>query len=180
MATTLVSDAVSSRALDDSIPGVRSNLIELRQQPGPIGTLAFRMPLRSRTQLEVSASVAHSVVRGNDGLESWDVANVTVGNFVIGFGYLYRSVVAVRAGVGFTRLFAEERALFNKGNSVKPLLEGGLSSSVGVAGVPIDLDLRLQSHSYGTAALRDSGGSDGNVFRAVLQVGTTLWKAGNE
>jgi hypothetical protein len=180
MATTLIDDAVSSRALDDSIPGVRSNSIQLKQKPGPIGTVALRVPLRATTQLEVSASAARSLVRGDDELESWDVANVTIGNFVIGFGYLYRNTVAMHAGVGLTRLFAEERALFSKGNSIKPLVEAGLSSSLGVAGVPIDLDLRVQSHSYGTAALRDSGGADGSVMRGVLQIGTTLWKAGSK
>jgi hypothetical protein len=176
-ATTLVKDAVSSAALDDSIPGNRSNEITIRQRPGPIGTLALRLPLRSATQLEVNASLAHSTVRGDDGFGSWDVAPVTVGNFLLGFGYLYRNAVALRAGVGMTKLFAEERGLFSKGNSIKPLLEGGASTAINL-GRPIDIDVRLQSHSFTTATLRDNGGSGGNVLRAVVQIGTTLWQGG--
>lgn len=177
-ATNLVTDAVSSRALDDSIPGLRSNEITLRQKPGPLASLAVRVPLRGYTQLEASASAGRSMVRGNDGREEWDVAPVTVGNFVVGVGYLYRRTVMFRAGVGLTRLFAEERALFSKGNSLKPVLEGGLSGGRDVMGRRIELDLRAQTHSYGTATLRDNGGSDGNVARVVLQIGTTLWQAG--
>lgn len=178
LATPLVKDDVSSRAVDDSIPGLRSNRITIKQQPGPIGTIALRVPLRVRTQLEISGSVAHSTVRGDDGRQAWDVMPVTVANIVMGFGYNWRDFVALRLGVGLTRLFAEERGLFSRGNSVKPLLEGGLSTAFAAGGRPIDIDVRLQTHTFGTATLRDNGGADGNVTRAIVQIGTTLWKAG--
>lgn len=178
-ATDLVTDEVSSRAVDDSIPGRRSDGISIRQKPGPIGTLAVRFPLRPSTQLELNASAARSVVRGDDGLSEWDVANATVGNFVVGFGYLYRGAVAIRAGVGLTRLFAEERGVFSRGNGVKPLLEGGIASGIMIGGRPIELDVRAQTHSFGTATLRDNGGENGNVTRVIVQLGTTLWKAGS-
>lgn len=180
LATPLVKDEVSSRALDDSIPGIRSQLVTVKQQPGPVGTLAVRLPLRARTQLEVNASVGHSNVQGDDGRQSWDVMPVTIGSFVLGFGYNFRQLAALRAGVGLTKLFAEDRALFSRGNSLKPLIEGGISTAFALAGRPIDLDVRLQTHTFGTATLRDNSGSDGNVTRAIVQIGTTLWKAGNE
>jgi hypothetical protein len=178
-ATNLVSDEVSSRAVDDSIPGDRSDGVAIRQKPGPIGTLAVRFPLRTSTQLEVNASAARSMVQGDDGLEQWDVANATIANFVVGFGYLYRRAIAIRAGVGLTKIFAEERGVFSRGNGVKPLLEGGIASGIMVGGRPIELDVRAQTHSFGTATLRDNGGANGNVTRVVVQLGTTLWKAGN-
>jgi hypothetical protein len=177
-ATPLVTDAVSSRAVDDSIPGERSNEVTIKQQPGPIGTIALRMPLRSTTQLEINASVARSKVRGDDGLGEWDVANATVGNVVFGVGYQYRRIIALRAGVGITKLFVAERGLFTKGNSLKPLLEGGVSTGVIFAGRPFELDLRIQGHSYSTTTLLDDGGTGGNVARAVFQIGTNLWQAG--
>ncbi|MGQ0563427.1 MAG: hypothetical protein ACT443_16340 [Gemmatimonadota bacterium] len=179
MATTLVSDAVSSRALDDSIPGRRSHRISLRQQPGPIGTLALRVPLRPTTQLELSAAAGRSLVRGDDGLTTWDFTNATVANLILGFGYIYRQRIGLHAGVGMTKLFAEERGLFSRGNSVKPLLELGISTGVRL-GVPVQLDLRIQTHSYGTATLRDDSGADGNVARIVFQVGTVLGKGASE
>lgn len=178
-ATNLVTDEVSSRAVDDSIPGRRSDEVAIRQKPGPIGTIAVRFPLRATTQLEVNASAARSLVRGDDGRAQWDVTNATVGNFVVGFGYLYRGAVAIRAGVGITKLFAEERGVFSRGNGMKPLLEGGIAGGIMVGGRPIELDVRAQTHSFGTATLRDNGGENGNVTRVVVQLGTTLWKAGN-
>lgn len=178
IASPLVTDAVSSRAVNDSIPGDRSNEVTIKQQPGPIGTIAVRMPLRTTTQLEVNASVARSKVRGTDGLGEWDVANATVGNVVFGVGYLYRRRLALRAGVGITKLFAEERGLFTKGNSIKPLLEGGVSSGLNLAGRPFEIDVRIQAHSFSTTTLLDDGGSGGNVGRAVIQVGTNIWQAG--
>jgi hypothetical protein len=175
VSTPLVKDEVSSAALDDSIPGVRSDKVTIKQNPGPIGTLALRLPLRSNTQLELNASAGYSGVQGDDGFESWDVTSATVGNVVLGFGYLYRNTVVLRAGVGVTKLFADEQGLFTKGNSIKPLLEGGVSTAARVGSRSLDLDLRVQSHSFSTATLRDNGGSGGNVMRAVLQIGTTVW-----
>lgn len=178
-ATSLVEDEISSRALDDSIPGNRSDGLSITQKPGPIGTVALRLPMRPGTQLEFNASVARSAVRGDDGNEEWDVTTATVGNFVIGFGYLYRNFVALRGGVGLTKLFAAERGIFSEGNSLRPLFEGGVAGGIMVGGRPIELDIRAQTHSFGTATLRDNGGENGNVMRVVVQVGTTLWKAGN-
>ena len=179
-ATSLVNDEVSSGALDDSIPGLRSDGITITQKPGPIGTLAVRLPMRRSTQLEVNASVGRSTIQGDDGRGQWDVAPATVGNFVVGFGYLYRNAVALRAGFGLTKLFVEERGMFARGNSLKPLLEAGAASGVSVGGLPIELDVRVQTHSFGTATLRDNGGENGNVLRAIIQIGTTLWQAGGE
>lgn len=178
-ATSLVQDEVSSRAVDDSIPGTRSDGVTIRQKPGPIGTLAVRLPMRASTQVEVNASAARSMVQGDDGLGKWDVAPATVANFVVGFGFSYRRVVAVRAGVGLTKLFVEERGMFSRGNSLRPLLEAGVASGVMVGGRPIELDVRAQTHSFATATLRDNGAGAGNVMRLVIQLGTTLWMAGD-
>jgi hypothetical protein len=175
MATPLVNDAVSSRALDDSIPGLRSNEITIAQKPGPIGTIALRVPLRGATHLEVAASAGSSTLRGDDGRQSWDVDKALIGNFTLGFGYLYHQKIGVHAGVGVTKIFVEDTGLFSKGNSMRPVLEAGISSGVNVGGRSVDLDFRAQTHSFGTATLRDNGGSDGNVLRFMLQLGTTLW-----
>jgi len=178
VSTPLVKDAVSSAGLDDSIPGQRSHDIRLQQKLGPIATLAIRFPMRAHSNLELSGSVGRSTVHGDDGIQSWDAMPVTVGNFVVGFGYLYRNIIVLHGGVGLTKLFAEERGLFSKGNSIKPVLEAGASSSVHMGTRPIELQAMVQSHSFGTTTLRDNGGSDGNVMRAIVQIGTTLWQAG--
>ena len=180
IATPLVKDEVATSTVDDSIPVARSHGITVQQQPAPIATLALRLPVRAGTQLEVSAAAAHSAVQGDDGIATWQAPSATVGNLTIGLGYLYRHVVALRGGVGFTKLFAAQRALFAKGNSIRPLIEAGASTGVSVAGHVIELDARVQSHSFGTGTLRDNGASDGNVLRAVLQIGTTLWQAGGK
>lgn len=175
-ATPLVRDAVGSTALDDSIPGTRSDEITLQQKISPIGTLAVVFPLRSKAQIELNASIARSRISGDDGLQQWDAANATVANTMVSLGYLYRGFAVLHAGVGLTRIYAEERGLFSKGNSIKPILEAGVATSFNMAGRPIELNGRVQSHSFGTATLRDNGGSDGGVLRFVLQLGTVLWQ----
>lgn len=174
--TPLVKDGVSSLAVDTAIPGARSQGITLRQQLAPIGTLAVRFPVKPKAQLELSVSVARAQVEGDDGLVTWDVASATIANVAFGFGYLYRKSVTLHGGVGATRIFTAERGIFARGNSIKPLLEVGAATSIPLGGRALDFDARVQSHSFGTATLRDNGGSDGTVLRAIVQVGTTLWR----
>ena len=177
-ATPLIKDLVSSQAVDDSIPGTRAQEITLQQKLAPIATIAVRFPMRAKTLLELNASVARTKVRGQDEYQTWDAATTTVANLVLGFAYLYRNAIGVHAGVGMTRLFADETGVFTTGNSIKPVIEGGLSGGFRAGGRPIEIDARVQSHSFGTTTLRDNGGSDGNVLRAILQIGTTLWEGG--
>lgn len=178
-ATPLAKDAVSSVGLDDAIPGERSNEIKLQQKPGPIATLAAHFPMRANTSIELSTSVGRSAIRGDDGLASWDAMTATIGNAIVGFGFWYRRAILLHGGVGLTKIFAEERGLFAKGNAIKPIIDLGASRAVMMGSRPIELDFRMQSHSFGTATLRDNGGSDGNVVRATVQIGTTLWQGGH-
>jgi hypothetical protein len=172
-ATPLVKDAVSSAALDQAIPGQRSHNVNVREGIGPIGTVAVRLPLRGTMHLELSGSAAQTKIRGDDGLQTWDVANATVGDLVFSVGGWYRGTIAWRGGIGATRLFTAQRGVFSKGNGIRPLLEAGIGAQLAKR---FELSARVQTHSFGTTTLRDNGGSDGNVLRGIIQVGTTLWQ----
>ena len=156
----------------------RARTVTLQQRPALMGTLALRLPLASGKQVELSGSVARSMVRARDDFAQWDVAPATIGNAVVGIGYLYRHSLALRAGVGATRLFAAESSVFAGGTGIRPLLEAGASGGIAAGRHPIEIDVRLQLHTFGTATLQDNGGSDGSVMRAIIQVGTTLWQTG--
>lgn len=173
--TPLVSDDVSTRAVDDSIPGGRSDRVTLQAGIAPVGSIAVRMPLRTQTQVELSGSVARGTIKGDDSLETWDFGAGTFGTLQIGVGYLWRNLVALRGGVGATKLFTDARGVFTSGNSISPMLEAGASTGFGIGGRVLEFDVRVQSHSFGTATLRENGGSDGNVMRVVAQVGTNVF-----
>jgi hypothetical protein len=173
-ATPLVKDEVSSFAVDSAIAGRRSQGITVQQQIGPIGTIALHLAMRGRTEIEVNGSVARSAIQGDDRLQTWDAGNVTIANAVIGIGYRYRRIATIHASVGGTKLIADDQGMFSRGNSIRPVIELGLSRNIG----PVDLDIRAQSHGFGTATLRDNGSSDGNVTRLIAQIGTTVWKRG--
>ncbi|MGQ0813091.1 MAG: hypothetical protein ACT4O1_01330 [Gemmatimonadota bacterium] len=172
-ATPLVVDEVSHISVDTAFPAQRSNRITMRQAPGPIGTVAVRLPVRANAEVEVNASVGRSMVRGDDGLTTWDFTNAVVANGVVSLGYLYRRAIVLHLGFGVTKLLTEERGMFSDGNSIEALLEAGLSRAFVVSGREFDLDLRVQTHGYDAHAV--SAGA-GNVTRAILQAGTTLWK----
>jgi hypothetical protein len=176
-ATPLIKDEGASATVHDSIPGI-SKGITVQQKIAPIATLAVRLPMRSRTSLEISASAARSPIQGDDGKTTWTVATATIGNALFGFGYAFRPYLTLHGGVGVTKLFAPQTGLFTSGNSFKPLFELGAATPLNFGGRAFQIDARAQSHSFGTTTLRDNGASDGNVLRAVLQIGTTLWQGG--
>jgi hypothetical protein len=175
-ATPLIKDAVSSRAVNDSIPGPRSSGIQLQQKIAPVATVALHLPTRGKSDIEVSAAVAHSMLEGDDGMEKWDVAGVTTGNLVVSLGYRSSQLITLHAGVGVTKLFAKQTALFTSGNSIKPLAEFGVSAGKRIANRELHLDARVQTHAFGTATMRDNNLSDGSVLRGIVQVGTTVWQ----
>jgi hypothetical protein len=172
----LVEDAVRSRAVRDSIDAEQSDRITVRQQIAPAIALAALLPLRDRTALEVTAGFATSALRGEDDFETWDVATVSLVNALIGISFAYRPSIIAHGGVGFTQLFGGDEGMFAKGNSIKPLIEAGLS-----ADMPfyrgLQLDVRGQTHRFATASLRDEDAEEGSVFRVLVSGSFTLGRS---
>lgn len=173
-ATPLIKDEVSSFAVDSAIGGRRSQGITVQQKISPIATLALVVPMRVRTLIEINGSVSRAKLTGDDHLQTWDAGTLTIVNAMIGFGYVYKNLVTLHGGVGFTRLFTDDVGLFAKGNGIRPMAEAGASTAF-KAGIPLELDVRAQSHGFDTATLRDNGGSGGQVNRLVVQIGTKVW-----
>lgn len=172
----LVEDRVRSRAVADSIDADQSTQLSVRQQIAPTIALAVLLPLRGRTELEGSVSFATSSLQGEDDFGSWDVGNVAVANAVIGVAYAYRPRILLHGGAGMTRLFAEDEGLFSKGNNIRPLVEAGVSW-VTPMNSGLQLDARVQTHTFATAALRDEDAEEGSVFRLAITGSYTLGRS---
>ena len=163
----LVEDAVRSRAVADSIQADIATSITARQGIAPAIALAALVPLRGRTDLEVTVGFATSKLTGKDDFESWDVATVGVANALFGIAFAYRPSLLVHGGVGITKLFASEEGMFAKGNGIRPLVEAGLS--YGFSSYPaFRIDARAQTHTYATTSLRDEDAAEGSVFRILV------------
>jgi hypothetical protein len=175
--TPLVEDEVRSRAVADSIDADQSATVTVRQQIAPAIAIAALLPLRDRTELELSAGFASSTLRGQDDFESWDVATVSMANVLIGISYAYRPTIIAHGGAGFTRLFGDGDGMFAKGNSIKPLVEAG-ASVVLPFNPAFQVDARLQTHRFATATLRDEDAEEGSVFRLLLTGSYTLGRTG--
>jgi hypothetical protein len=169
--TPLVKNAVSNAP-----PGDQSGDIQLKTSLAPLISAALRFPMKPGTHVEVNAGMAATSLTGDDGADSWSAGNVIIGNLSADIGYTSRSLILF-GGVGLTKLWSHEATLFNRGNSMKPLLEVGAATSTALGGRPFEIGARVQTHSFNTASLTENGASSGNVMRAILQVGTTLRRA---
>ena len=172
----LVDDKVRSRAVADSIDVDASETVTVRQQIAPAIAVAALLPLRERTELEISAGFATSAAKGEDDFESWDVATVSVANLLLGLSYAYRPTINAHGGVGFTRLYGGGDGMFAEGNSIKPLVEVG-ASVVMPFNPAVQIDARLQTHRFATQSLRDEDAEEGSVFRVLLTGSYTIGRS---
>jgi hypothetical protein len=165
--TPLVEDAVRSRAVADSIDAEQATRITVRQGLAPAIAVSALLPLRDKAEVEISAGLASSKLRGEDDFESWDVATVTVANAVFGISYAFYPSLLLHGGVGITKLFTSDEGMFTKGNTIRPLVETGLSYTL-PSRPALQIDARLQTHTFATTSLRDEDAEEGSVFRVVL------------
>jgi hypothetical protein len=171
--TPLVEDMVRSPAVADSIGADASETVVVRQQIAPAIAIAALLPLRARTDLEISAGLAASSAKGEDDFGSWDVADVAVVNVLVGIAYAYRPNIIAHGGVGLTRLLGGSDGMFAEGNGMKPLIEAGASIILPFNSA-FQLDARFQAHRFATESLRAAGATDGNVFRMLLSASYTI------
>jgi hypothetical protein len=163
----LVEDAVRSRAVADSIDADQATSITVRQGFAPAVAVAALLPLRTKAEIEISAGFATSKATGEDDFESWDVASVLVANVVFGIGYQWKPSLALHGGVGMTKLFAGGEGMFAEGNSIRPLVEAGLSYAV-PSRPALEIDARMQTHTFATTSLRNEDAEQGSVIRILL------------
>jgi hypothetical protein len=171
ISSALARDELGSRPVSDSIPG-QSESFSIKQELAPAVGVAVLIPLRERTELEISLGVATSSLQSSNDFESWDAGDVTVVNALVGVAYAYRPTVIAHGGVGLTKLFGDQQ-LLDAGNGFRPLLEAGLS--VGAPFHPaLQLDARAQLHRFNTTALQNEGATDGTVLRLLVGAAYTL------
>ena len=160
--SSLAEDELASSAVSDSIPG-QSESLSLTQRIAPSATVAWLLPLRERTELEVSLGFATSGLRGEDDAGSWDLGTISLANALVGIAYAYRPAVIAHGAIGITTLFGDQ-TLLEEGNGIRPLLEAGLSFVMPFHPA-LQLDARVQTHRFNTTALQNEGAADGSVFR---------------
>lgn len=167
----LIEDELTSRAITDSMPG-QSERLTVQPRVAPAITLAALLPLRERAELELSAGVATSSLRGADDFTEWDLGTFALLHALVGVAYTLRPALIAHGGIGLTRLFGDQ-AFMEEGNGIRPLLEGGLSFVMPFHH-PLQLDARVQTHRFTTTALQNEGASEGTVLRMVFSGSYTM------
>lgn len=145
--------------------------VKLSLAPTPLLSLSLLMPLRERMTLEVGGTYGLGKLVASDAVSDWDVQNAGLVSAVVDVRYQYSDVIDFLAGLGGTKFFSESKGVFSEGSSVMPLIEVGAGARRGFGPVILSLDARLQTHTFGTPALRRDGGSNGNVVRGSVQLG---------
>jgi hypothetical protein len=163
--SSLVEDELGSSGVTDSIPG-QSDRVSVRQQPAPTLVAAALVPLRERTALEISAGFAASSLRGEDDESDWDMGGVSVATALLGISHGFTEKIQGHGAIGLTRLFGDQ-SLLNEGNSVRPVLEAGVSLMTPLHPA-LRLDARVQAHRFNSTALQNEGATDGTVLRWVI------------
>ena len=169
--TTLVHAEAASPALERALGNIITEATDLELRPAPVASVLLVLDLAPRTALEGSASAGLSKLRAANSESSWPGQTLTLAALGLGVRYHYHPSISINGGVGVTRFFSDSRGIFSQGGSANPLLEAGLRYRLPIKSAPLHLAARVQTHRFGTPALRREGASDGNATRFLLQLG---------
>ena len=169
--TALVKDEGATRGLGNALGANVLGPTELKLVPAPAASALMVSSIGKRTQLEVSGMFALSKLRASNQGGDWDVQDVSVATITVGGRYQRWSNVALSVGAGATHFFTDDRGIFSEGNGLMPLVELGALARIPAGTLPLHATVRLQSHTFGTPALRREASSEGKPVRLLVQVG---------
>ena len=169
--TTLAQDQGAEAPLITQFPAEYQGPVKLKLAPAPLASVALLKDISTRASIELAGTIALSKLKAQSRDAEWDVQDVSVAALTVGIRYQYWRQLALHGGIGVTRFFSESTGIFREGNRGLPMLEVGASSRLFAGALPIRLGARLQTHTFGTPALRSARGSDGRVARLLLQAG---------
>ena len=143
----------------------------VRVGTAPLVAVVARQPLSEWDALELSAGATFGRLESEYANGWQDVEGLTVLHAAGSWRYVIAEHLAVRAGVGVIRYGATEARVLRDDDKLRPLLEAGAETRVGVAGVRLAIAAFAQAHNFGNVAIREMGGTDGSVVRGGLTVG---------
>ena len=147
--------------------------ITVKQQPAPVISAGVSYPLRAQLMAELSGSYAWSALRGEDDLGEWDAADLSLINVIMGVRYRRWPTFSIDGGVGFTKLMGSSTGMFSKGNGLRPVFEAGITADM-PGRIPMQIIARAQTHMFTTGTLHDESADQGQVWRGLVQLGTTF------
>lgn len=167
--TTLVRDDGASATLQ-RVLGSSTRVTSLRLAPAPMASVLVTTEMGVKTTLEAGLSAGYSQLRASNGTQEWNAQGTTTAGLSVGLRYRYWPRVSFTGGVGVTRFFSAKRGIFSEGSSLNPLAEAGTVIELPVP-APLHVAARVQTHTFGTPALRREGATDGKPLRFLLQLG---------
>jgi hypothetical protein len=171
VSSVLVRDEAATAGLARALGANVVGPTDLKLAPAPAASALMVGRLGTRTQVEVGGTFALSKLRASNEESDWEVQDVSVATATVGVRYQRWSSVALTAGAGATHFFSDDAGIFSEGNSLMPLVEIGALANIPVGAVPLHGVVRLQSHNFGTPALRREGAGEGKPVRLLVQVG---------
>ena len=167
--TTLVRDEGASHSLQRAL-GSTVSVTELKLGAAPMASVLVTTPIAVRTVIEASLSAGLAQLRASNRSADWDAQTATIAGLGVGLRYNYWRRVWLTGGFGVTRFFSDSRGIFSEGSSLNPLIEAGAMLWLPTS-IPIHVAARLQTHTFGTPALRREGATDGKPTRFLIQLG---------
>jgi hypothetical protein len=171
VSSVLVHDEAATAGLARALGATVLGPTDIKLAPAPAASAVMVSNLGARTQVEVNGTFALSKLRASNEEADWEVQDVSVASATVGVRYKRWSRVALTAGAGATHFFTDDTGIFSEGNSLMPLVEIGAFANVPVGTVPLHAIVKLQSHTFGTPALRREGAGEGKPVRLLVQVG---------
>lgn len=178
VSSPLVRDAIAVATMTEAVGAPVDDEARAFPAPAPVMGGSARVFFWPDVALEAGVDWAWSELRAEDGAGARRVQGMGVLQGGFGVSWAVRPALELGAGAGFLSYRTAERGLFAGGSDVSPTLEARIGWMPSLWSRRITVLGSVQTHRFGTPALRREGGSDGAVTRLGLTARVRLAEAG--
>jgi hypothetical protein len=174
--SALADDIVASPRLAQRLGSSFEGDVKAVPALGPVIGATARTQLRPRIRAELGVGWTFATLRAREHSGDRDIQDVGVAQATLGIRYQVTPVLDVGGAFGGIRYFADDRALFVEGGDLYPMIELAGALTTPLLDGRLALHAAGQIHQFGLPVLRQAGGEDGVVMRAMVQAGIVLGK----
>lgn len=176
--TSLVEEQVAAPTIEQIIGAPVDDRVRAVPAPAPNVGVVVRAGFWPNAWVEAGADYARGVLNADEDGRTRRMQDLGVLQGTLGVSWAVRPSIELGASAGLLRYDTEERGLFAGGTGNMGTLGVRVGWTPSLLSGRLSLDAGALTHRFGTTAIRQAGGIDGNVLRFSLNARVRIVEVG--
>ncbi|HUF49999.1 MAG TPA: hypothetical protein VMN60_04140 [Longimicrobiales bacterium] len=165
LSSPLVDDLIGTAPARQLLGGAVDRRVRVTPAPGPGAGVGVRVAFWPRAVLEGTLDWVATELRVQEDERERSLQRLDVVQVTVGASWSVNETVQLGGATGLLRYVTAERGIFAGGSDVSPLVGVRVVVTPPAWSRRAGLIVNMQTHRFGTQAMRDRGGLDGVVTR---------------